>query len=330
MRASRLLSILILLQARGRISAEVLGRELEVSVRTIYRDVDQLGAAGVPVFAERGRHGGFALLGGFRTNLTGLTSHEADAVSLIGIAEAAADLGFGEGAASARLKILASLPARAGTLANRVATRFHLDSSPWYARQPPPPALRPIADAVWSDTQIRIEYESWKGIVRRTVAPLGLVMKAGSWYMAGAVGTAVRTYRVAAIRSLERTSEPVRRPREFDLARYWASSAQEFETRLRSESARVRLSPLGMQLLRDVNPAAANEAAAQLPAIATKSWVEVRIPFERMPQAVREALRMGAEMEVLEPPELRLAIAAEASRIARRHRRRPKAAGCAD
>ena len=131
--------------------------------------------------------------------------------------EAAADLGFGDGAASARLKILASLPPRTGTLANRVATRFHLDASPWYARQAPPAALRDIADAVWSDAQIRIEYESWKGPVRRTISPLGLVMKAGTWYVAGAVGATVRTYRVAAIRSLVRTGEPVRRPRHFDL-----------------------------------------------------------------------------------------------------------------
>ena len=322
MRASRLLSILILLQARGRISAEALARDLEVSVRTIYRDVDHLGAAGVPVFAERGRNGGFALLGGFRTNLTGLTAKEADAVSLIGVAEAAADLGFGDGAASARLKILASLPPRTGTLANRVAMRFHLDASPWYARQPPPPALREIADAVWSDSQIRIEYESWKGAVRRTIAPLGLVMKAGTWYVAGTVGATVRTYRVDAIRGLTRTGEPARRPRHFDLARYWTESARDFEARLRNESARVRLSPLGLHLLRDVNPAAADAAAAQKPVTREDSWVEVRIPFERMPHAVREALRMGDEMEVLEPPELRAAIAAESRRIASRHGRR--------
>lgn len=293
-----------------------------MSVRTIYRDVNHLGAAGVPVFAERGRNGGFALLGGFRTNLTGLTSSEADAVSLIGIAEAAADLGFGDEAASARLKILASLPPRAGTLATLVATRFHLDSSPWYARQAPPPALRELADAVWSDAQVCIEYESWKGNVWRTIAPLGLVMKAGAWYVAGAVGFAVRTYRVAAIRSLERTGEPIRRPREFDLAKYWLHSAIEFETKLRSETARVRLSPDGLRLLRDVNVMAADAATAQKPVPRRGGWVEVRIPFEHMPHAVREALRMGKDMEVLEPPVLRAAIAAEAGKIARRHERR--------
>ena len=140
MRASRLLSILIVLQARGRVSAEALARELEVSVRTIYRDIDQLGMAGVPVYAERGRHGGFALLGGYRTDLTGLDSKEAGAVSLIGTAQAALDLGFGADAAAARLKILASLPLGSGKVAERIAARFHLDPHPGIrirSRRPP-------------------------------------------------------------------------------------------------------------------------------------------------------------------------------------------------
>src|SRR5262252_3162269 len=141
MRASRLLSILIVLQARGRVSAEALARELEVSVRTIYRDIDQLGTAGVPVYAERGRHGGFALLGGYRTDLNGLTSSEADAVSLIGIAQAAMDLGLGEAAAAALRKIFASLPSGSGNVADRIGTRFHVDPSPWYSRPAPPAAL---------------------------------------------------------------------------------------------------------------------------------------------------------------------------------------------
>lgn len=320
MRASRLLTILILLQVRGRLSAEALARELEVSVRTIYRDVDQLGAAGVPVYAERGRAGGFALLAGFRTNLTGLTAHEADAVSLIGLAQTAADLGFGTQAESARLKILASLPPGTGRIADRVATRFHLDAAPWYSRQSPPPALLPLAQAVWSDREVDMRYESWKGLVRRRISPLGLVMKAGTWYVAGAVGQTTRIYRVAAIRDLEVTSEAARRPRHFDLAGFWADATREFEANLRSETARVRLSPRGVELLRDVSPAGAEAVAKQHAHLPADAWIEARIPFERQPHSVREALRMGADMEVLEPASLRVAIAAEAQRIARLHR----------
>ena len=320
MRSSRLLTILIILQVRGRVSADALARELEVSVRTIYRDIDQLGAAGVPVYAERGRNGGFALLGGYRTNLTGLTAPEADAVSLIGAAQAAADLGLGADAASARLKILASIPPGRGKLAQRVATRFHLDPAPWYERPAPPPLLRPLAAAVWSDRQVRIAYESWKGPVKRTISPLGLVMKAGTWYVAGAVGESTRIYRVDALRALEVSDAATARPRQFDLAKFWAGAARDFEANLRGETARVRLSPCGVQLLRDVNPAAADAVAAQHPTPPGDAWIEAAIPFEKLPHAVREALRMGAEMEVLEPARLRVAIAAEAAKIERMHR----------
>ncbi len=329
MRASRLLTILILLQVRGRMSAEVLARELEVSVRTIYRDVDQLGAAGVPVFAERGRTGGFALLSGFRTNLTGLTATEADAVTLIGSAQAAADLGLGTEAESARLKILASLPQGKGKVANRVATRFHLDPAPWYSRHAPPAALRTLAEAVWSDRQVQLTYESWKGVVRRAISPLGLVMKAGAWYLAGATGASTRIYKVAAINALEILAEPVQRPRGFDLAKFWAEATREFEKNLRSETARVRLSPRGVRLLRDVSPPAADAVAEQHPSPPADAWIEARIPVEKQSMALREAMRMGSEMEVLEPAALRAAVAAEARRIARLHaprrgiRRRP-------
>jgi predicted DNA-binding transcriptional regulator YafY len=322
MRASRLLTILILLQVRGRMSAEALARELEVSVRTIYRDVDQLGAAGVPVFAERGRAGGYALLRGFRTNLTGLTANEADAVTLIGTAQAAADLGFGTEAESARLKILASLPTAAGQTANRVATRFHLDPAPWYSRRAVPVALRTLAQAVWSDRQVQLTYESWKGVVRRAISPLGLVMKAGSWYLAGAVGGSTRIYRVAAINALEILPEPVQRPRGFDLAKFWVEATREFEKNLRNETARVRLSPRGVRLLRDVSPSASDAVAAQHPAPPADAWIEARIPVEKLSMAVREAMRMGAEMEVLEPATLRVAIADEARKILRAHRPR--------
>jgi predicted DNA-binding transcriptional regulator YafY len=322
MRASRLLSILIVLQARGRVSAEALARELEVSVRTIYRDIDQLGMAGVPVYAERGRHGGFALLGGYRTDLTGLNDSEAGAVSLIGTAQAAMDLGLGADAAAARLKILASLPLGSGKLAERIAARFHLDPAPWYSHPTPPTALRQLAEAVWSDRRVRMTYESWEKVVTRTVSPLGLVMKGGAWYLAGAIDSSVRIYRVDAIRDFKIIDGPAARPRGFDLTKFWTDAARNFETRLRGERAKVRLSPVGLRLLRDVNPAAAADVAAQHPAPPPDEWIEAEILVERLPHAVREILRMGAEIEVLQPAELRKAVAEEARRVTRLHVRR--------
>lgn len=317
MRASRLLSILLVLQARGRVSAESLARELEVSVRTVYRDMDELGAAGVPVFAERGRHGGFALLDGFRTNLTGFSAPEADAAPLIGMTQAAADLGLGDGASSARRKILASLPARTSGLARSIAARIHLDPVPWYSRETLPPALRELASAVWADRQIRATYRSWKGEVRRLLSPLGLVMKAGTWYLVASTRGAPRTYRVSNLDRIEVLATSVRRPRHFDLSSYWADATQRFESALRGGSARVRLSPAGLQLLADWNPAARAAVAAQAIEAGPDGWIEARIPMEPLPHAAREVLRLGAEIQVLEPADLRDAVARVAREIVR-------------
>lgn len=319
MRASRLLSLLILLQLRGRQSAELLAREFEVSVRTIYRDVEQLSAAGVPIYAERGRNGGFALLGGYTTRLTGFTAGEADALGLLGAAQAAVELGFGDDAQAARNKLLASLPAQAGSSAQRVAERFHLDPLPWYGRRPPPTWLHRVAEAVWTDCRIRLQYTSWKGTVEREVSPLGLVLKAGDWYLVAAVDGTLRTYRVAAIQSLEPCAEPAARPAGFELARHWSGSVAAFEDALRAHAARVRLSPAGWRLLQDQQPtlAAAAEASASPPA--ADGWREALLPVEPDAHGLRELLRLGDELEVLEPAALREALAAMALRIARRH-----------
>ena len=324
MRASRLLSILIVLQTRGRLSSVALARELEVSERTIYRYVDELSAAGVPIFAERGRNGGFALLDGYRTEVTGLTSTEVDAISLIGVAQAAKDLGLGEEAAAARQKIFASLPKEKGSIADRIAARFHVDAVPWYSHHTPPTALRPIASAVWADKQVRMTYQSWQRVVVRTISPLGIVMKAGAWYVVGAIGKEVRTYRVDSIRDFEITTKAASRPRTFDLARYWDQAAKEFESRLRSETARVRLSPRGMEILRALNPTAAALVVTQKIMPSKDGWVETDITVEQLPGAVNEVLRFGAELEVLEPVELRTAVATEAKRISRLHENRTR------
>lgn len=219
---------------------------------------------------------------------------------------------------------------KAGTgewkVAERIAARFHLDPAPWYAHPKPPPALRPLAEAVWADRRVRMTYESWKNVVTRTISPLGLVMKAGAWYVAGAVDASTRIYRVDAIREFKVLDAAAERPPGFDLADFWLDAARSFESSLRGQRARVRLSSEGVKLLWDVNPAAADAIAAQHPAPARDAWIEAEIFVERLPHAVREALRLGAEMEVLEPAELRAAIADEARRIAGIHSRkgRPK------
>jgi predicted DNA-binding transcriptional regulator YafY len=316
MRASRLLSILMMLQTRGRLSAETLAAEFEVSVRTIYRDIDQLSAAGVPVYAERGREGGFELHEGYRTRLTGLTMAEAEALLLAGAGGAAAELGVGAEAAAAQLKVLASLPAEAGANAQRVASRFHLDPAPWYARIEPLEILPTLAGAVWRDQRVRIRYESWKDTVARDVAPLGLVVKAGVWYLVALSKGDARTYRVSNIRGLAVTGKTFARPARFSLARHWAEASLAFEARLLSARAKVRVSAEGRRLLRDNYPAASQAVVAKSRKARTEGWVVAEIPVESVEQSARQLLRLGAEVEVLGPPALRAAVAAEARRVA--------------
>ncbi len=327
MRASRLLSILILLQMRGRLSAETLAQEFEVSVRTIYRDIDQLSAAGVPVYAERGRAGGFALLDGYRTRLTGFTPAEADALLLAGVGGAAADLGLGAEAAAAQLKLLASLPPDSGASAQRVATRFHLDPINWYSRSEPLDLLPSLAAAVWSDARIRIRYESWRDLVTRDVDPLGLVLKAGIWYLVAAVKGQPRTYRVSNIQALEKIKGQSKRPPRFDLARFWSTWSRDFEARLMRERAVVKLSPLGWRILRDTSAAAAEAVAAKHTPCQPEGWIKAEIPVESIEYATRQLLRMGAEIEVLGPPELRVAVEREAARVTAIYKAKRRRAG---
>ncbi len=317
MRASRLLSILILLQMRGRLSAESLAAEFEVSVRTIYRDMDQLSAAGVPVYAERGRTGGFALLDGYRTRLTGLTPAEAETLLLAGAGEAAADLGIGAEAAAAQLKLLASLPEDSGASAQRVAMRFHLDPTAWYSRAEAVDILPALATAVWRERRVRIKYESWKDVVTRELDPLGLVLKGGLWYLVAAANGRARTYRAVNIQALDVLDAPAKRPARFDLARYWKDWARAFEARLLQDKAIVKLSPAGLRVLRDVSPAAAEIAASSHRACKPAGWIQTEIPIESSDFGARQLLRLGADMEVLEPRGLRDAIAKEARAIAK-------------
>lgn len=319
MRASRLLSILILMQMRGRISADALAREFEVSVRTIYRDMDHLSAAGVPVYAERGRAGGFALLDGYRTRLTGLTVTESDALVLAGAGSAAADLGLGDALGLAQLKLLASLPPDSGASADRVSRRFHLDPLDWYRRTESADALPGLARAVWGDLRVRVRYESWAGEVVRDLDPLGLVLKAGTWYVVAAVGGQPRTYRVSNILALEPLPGTAERPRQFDLAQYWTGWSRDFEARLLREHARVRLSPAGLKQLRQVNPAAAEVAANSTARCDADGWRTLELPIESVADAASWLLRLGAEVEAIAPPELRTAITTTARAILRQY-----------
>src|SRR5918995_2096898 len=199
MRASRLVQLLLLLQARGRMTAGALSVELEVSERTVHRDVEALSAAGVPVYAERGPHGGIQLIDGYRPRLTGLTGDEAEALFLSGIPGPAAELGLGTVVAAARLKVLAALPGELRARASRLVERFYLDAAGWFRGAEPVPHLSTLAEGVWESRRVTIEYERGDQTVGRVIEPLGLVLKAGTWYVVAGHEGQLRTYRVSRV-----------------------------------------------------------------------------------------------------------------------------------
>ena len=317
MRASRLLSILLLLQTRGRMTADALAAEFEVSVRTIYRDIDQLSAAGAPVYAERGRAGGFQLLDGYRTRLTGLTDSEAETLFLGGLAGPAAQMGFSEAVTTMQLKLLAALPPERQAAAERLAGRFHLDPAGWHQGADDAARLPAIAQAVWNNRRIDVRYESWKGEVERTLEPLGLILKGGLWYLAaraaGAAQDEPRTYRVSNILSLTMDEETFERPGSFNLSAWWAETSKRFEAEIFTGEARVRLTAAGLKRLAKLGVEQSRIARAAEPG--PDGRAEVTVPIESIPHAATDFLRLGAEAEVLAPDALRAAMRSTAARM---------------
>jgi predicted DNA-binding transcriptional regulator YafY len=324
MRASRLLLILTTLQARGRVTAQVLADECEVSLRTIYRDIDALSAAGIPVYSERGSDGGYRLLDGYRVRLNGLSEREAEALFFTGLSGPAADLGLGAVMAAAQTKLLAALPQDLRSSAERTRARFHLDAPAWFAEAEQPAHLAMIADAVWRQRPIRIRYQSWRAEKHRRVEPLGIVLKSGAWYLVGEVERSARTYRIARIRELDVLDEHFERPADFDLPAYWRASTDRLEAELHSVTATVRLSPLGVELLAAFSPPYVRANTELGTVTDAEGWRTATLPVGRTKQAVVDLLRLGAEVEVLDPPDLRDRMASTAASLATLYRARKR------
>jgi len=308
MRASRLLSVLMLLQARGRMTAQALAAEMEVSIRTILRDLDHLSASGVPVWADRGRNGGFQLQQGWSTRLTGLTEPEAQALFLSGLPGPAAELGLGGAVASARLKVLAALPPDWRSDAQRVSSRLHVDPVDWFRAGARAEHLAEVAEAVWKTRRIAMRYESWSGIRDREVEPLGLVLKAGVWYMVARSDRKdePRVFRLSNIHALTPLKQVFDHPGDFDLAAYWSVATRRFEASVYRDQATLYVTARGLALLQGF-PAAVAEAAKRSarPLGKRKGWSRVTIPIESVDHAAGQLLRLGAEAEAIMPAALR-------------------------
>ncbi len=301
------MSILLLLQSEGRMTAQELADELEVTVRTVYRDMDSLAAAGIPLYGEAGHEGGYRLVDGYRTRLTGLTTGEAESLFLTGLPSAAADLGLGASVTAAQLKLMAALPEELRDRAGRVAERFHLDAPSWYRDGDSTPHLAAVADAVWNERAIRIHYLRWAKPqdVIRVVEPYGLVFKAGRWYLVATASNATHTYRVSRIFDVQPLEVTFERDPTFDLASYWQQYLQSFDERRHVDHAVIRLSPDALSRLPEVAEPSVVDAARRSAEPDEQGWLRVTIPVEEPNQALSELFRLAPEIEILGPQHLR-------------------------
>ncbi|OIJ65451.1 helix-turn-helix transcriptional regulator [Streptomyces mangrovisoli] len=319
MRAARLIKMVLLLQSRPSMTAAELARELEVSERTVTRDAQALSEAGVPVYADRGRAGGYRLVGGYRTRLTGLARGEAEALFLSGVPGALREMGLEDAASAARLKVSAALLPSLRDAPRTAAQRFHLDAPNWFTEPATPGLLPAVADAVWDDRRLGVRYRGRKGEVERDLEPYGLVLKAGVWYLCARVTDedAHRVYRVDRFVSVRAGDERFERDPEFDLPGFWRERAAEFARSVLRAEAVVRLSPDGLRRLPyAVDPASARRALASAGPPEADGWVTVTLPVESEEVAHGQLTALGPEAEALAPAGLRARLAADARRLA--------------
>ena len=319
MRADRLLSILMLLQTRGRITARQAAQELEVSERTIYRDVVALSAAGVPVYTDRGPGGGISLLEDYRTTLTGLTANELRALFMLSIPAPLEDLGVGQELKAALLKLTAALPEGRRGVEAQARQRIHLDALPWERTAQSVPYLHLIQQAVWQDQRLRLAYQAPFGTRIETVAePYGLVAKAAVWYLVCACQGHLRVVGVSRVMEAALLPETFTRPPDFDLAAFW----QEWCAASQAERPHYRVSARLEAALLPGLPRQFGEAIRTQ--IEQAAWdelgrVTLELTFNGFESALRRFLSWGRAAEVLAPRPLRLAVADYAGQIIARY-----------
>ncbi|AXK35331.1 WYL domain-containing protein [Streptomyces armeniacus] len=323
MRADRLVSLVLLLRQHGRLSAAALARELEVSTRTVLRDIEALSAAGVPVYAERGRHGGFALLPGFQTELTGLNHDEALALLAAGSRRGAQAFGLGAALASAMRKVVDALPEGQRATAAGAVQRLLIDPETdllarrQVAEEVPDAVVAEVRRAVFAGHKLRIRYAAVDQDPKwRTVDPVGLVTVRGQGYLLATRSGADRTYRLSRVSAAEELTEPAQRPDRVDLDRAW----QERSTRFRTGGDQVTV-------LARVNPARRKELAGTALAVLAEEaedadgggWLRLEVTFQDPRHAEWALWRLATDAEALSPQWLRTSLRDRAAAIAARY-----------
>ncbi|MFS0728269.1 helix-turn-helix transcriptional regulator [Paenibacillus sp. 1P07SE] len=308
MRADRLLTILLLLQNRGRMTSRELADKLEVSERTIFRDMEALSAAGIPVYAERGSAGGWMLSEGYRTNLTGMKTEEILSLLLTNPSNLLDDLGIKEHFDAALQKLLAASPSAIKKNAEMVRQRMLVDGAGWHQSKESFEHLSTVQEAVWEERQLNIQYRRDEETVERIVNPLGIVAKRNVWYLIAESSGDLRTYRISRLmgaRMLEATFE---RPADFDLEQYWEQSTQQFKQNLPRYPARLRAH-------RKLHSRIGQERYAKIIGIGEagqdSEWSELDVEFQTLGSACEIILSYGSLVEVLTPEELRAKVVSE-------------------
>ena len=326
MRADRLFSIVLLLQAHRLLTARDLAGRLEVSPRTIHRDMEALSAAGIPVVAERGTGGGWSLLGEYRTDLTGLNEAEIQSLFVTKPSRLLADLNLEKASEGALLKLLAALPTVYRRGAEYARQRIYVDVAGWSRSEEAAPLLHALQDAVWQERKVRMLYHRDRcEAVTRLVDPLGLVAKGSVWYFVAAVDDAeVRSYRVSRIESVEVMNAPCIRPPDFDLASFWEQSAAQFRAHLPSYYVKARVRSEIVPRMRYAGRFARIERMGRTDG---EGWVEVWLRFDVEEMACEYALGFGTQLEVLEPPALREKVVNAAKNIVAFYTQRTEAQG---
>ncbi|MFF1697203.1 helix-turn-helix transcriptional regulator [Streptomyces sp. NPDC058257] len=322
MRAARLIKMVLLLQARPSMTAAELAGELEVSERTITRDAQALSEAGVPVYADRGRTGGYRLIGGYRTRLTGLGRSEAEALFLSGVPGALREMGLEDAASAARLKVSAALMPSLRDASQNASQRFHLDAPGWFKETSAPELLPLLADAVWDDRLVTARYRREDTEVERELEPYGLVLKAGVWYLCARVPDtgSFRVYRIDRFTAVAGGEDRFVRDEEFDLPGFWEERAAQFARAILRSEVVVRLSEAGVrQLPYATDSVSTREALEGASAPDGEGWVTLTLAVENDMVAYTQLMSLGPEAEVLEPATLRERFTEAARRMADRY-----------
>lgn len=303
MRADRLISILLLLQNKGKLTTKELSLELEVTERTIHRDMEALSSAGIPVLAERGKSGGWKLLDQYRTNLTGLKADELRSLLISPSFQMLSDLGLSKEWNEARQKLVAAMPSSFQKKSFEIWNRIHIDTTAW--KQPPEKIefFKILQQAIWDEKKLQLKYERADGEeIIRVVHPLGLVAKGSTWYLIASTDDKIRNYRASRIISVTMTNEMFTRPNDFELAKYWQESTQSFIKSLPKYEVEVEISPT---IIPRIKFTGRFIQVIKIDSPAKNGWIPAHLCFDTEQEALEYILGFGDQIRIVQPNSLK-------------------------